>query len=176
MKRRWASLVNFGSFGPFFARSSLLGMGLEMIVAGLRRSKSFGLARPHTRVCHLPCPMQTAACSTPPTPCSRSYGLRLQTLLLCSGPLLYRYVCHPAVSSRDMPRASRAATWKTVTEPRYGLFHDCSAFFESRRGCSLSISTVRLSAALQQTVHDRLGSSQGPVCSGAIGEPCGRKR
>jgi hypothetical protein len=52
---------------PCFPRSSPLGMVLEMIVAGLRRSKSFGLARPHSRVLwvwpisHLACPMQTAA-------------------------------------------------------------------------------------------------------------------
>jgi hypothetical protein len=160
---------------PCLPRSSPLGMKLEMIVARLRRSESFGLARPHARVwpTHRTFGLPHADCSTPPTPCSRSYGVRLQTLLLCSGPLLYRYVCHSAVSSHDMPRASRAATWKTVTEPRDGPFYDCCAFFEPRRGCSLSI---RLSAALQQFVHDRPGSSQGPVCSGAIGEPCGRKR
>lgn len=39
-------------FEPLFSRSSPLRMKLEMIVAGLRRSKSFGLARPHARVWH----------------------------------------------------------------------------------------------------------------------------
>jgi hypothetical protein len=171
VKRRWPSLIESV---PCFPRSSPLGTKLEMIVAGLRRSESFGLARPHARVwpiSHLACPH--ADCSTPPTPCSRSYGVRLQTRLLCSGPLLYHWVCHSAVSSCDMPRASRAATWKTVTEPRYGLFQGRCAILEPRRGCSLS---TRLSAALQQFVHDRPRASQGPVCSGAIGEPCGRKR
>jgi hypothetical protein len=61
VKRRWPSLLKSV---PCLPRSSPLGMKLEMIVARLRRSESFGLARPHARVwpiAHLACPMQTAA-------------------------------------------------------------------------------------------------------------------
>jgi hypothetical protein len=132
VKRRWASLVNFGSFGPFFARSSLLGMGLEMIVAGLRRSKSFGLARPHTRVWHLPCPMQTAARHLHPAvdhmgcackhcchALDRLYAVSLTHSLLLAKDIESRHV-------EDRHRASR---W---------CISHCCAFVEPRRGCSLN--------------------------------------
>lgn len=61
------------------------------------------------------------------------------------------------VGSRDMPRASRAATWETDTEPQDGAF--CGAMRLSSPGCSLRASSICM--IFQD--HRR-------VCSGAIAE------
>ena len=156
-------MVNFGSFGPLFARSSLLGMGLEMIIAGLRRSKSFGLARPHTREWHLPCPMQTAARHLHPAVDHMGCACK-HCCLLWTVAVLFA-LCHSRTPCCS-PRTSRAATWNTDTEPHDGAFRTAVPL-SSPDEAARSIVT----AVLQQVLHDRPGSSQGPVCSGAISEP-----
>ena len=157
VKRRWPSLVELV---PCLPRSSLLGTKLERIVAGLRRSQSFGLARPHTRVCHLPsssphADLQHATYTLQPI----IWGAPAN-LLLCSGPMLYCLRCvtyQPTATCqgrREPPRGRQAQSLEiahsTVMSPCRG-----------RAARSVS------SAAPQQPLHDRLGSSQGAVCSGA---------
>lgn len=142
MKRRWASQIHRASLAnssPLFARSSLLGMRLEMIVAGLRRSKSFGLARPHARVWHLPCPMQTAARHLHPAvdhmgcACKHSCRALDRRCTVCAVSPTDFLLLAKHIESRHVGERHKASRWC--------ILH-CCVLVEPRRDCSLDCAAL----------------------------------